>query len=66
LIDWLINWLIDWLIDCKLVCVASPLKSKDWLIRNQDNVSVWVDMSIRGLTLTDVVGSNTLAGLVKV
>ncbi len=24
-------------------------KSKDWLSRNQDNVSVWDDMSIRGL-----------------
>ena len=24
-------------------------KSKDWLARNQDNVSVWGDMSIRGL-----------------
>jgi hypothetical protein len=24
-------------------------KSKDWLARNQDNVSEWVDMSIRGL-----------------
>jgi hypothetical protein len=24
-------------------------KSNDWLARNQDNVSVWGDMSIRGL-----------------
>ena len=24
-------------------------KNKDWLIRNQDNVSEWSDMSIRGL-----------------
>jgi hypothetical protein len=24
-------------------------KSKDWLALNQDNVSVWGDMSIRGL-----------------
>jgi len=24
-------------------------KSKDWLARNQDNVSGWGDMSIRGL-----------------
>jgi len=37
--------------------VASPLhvhaalrrKSKDWLARNQDNVSEWNDMSIRRL-----------------
>ena len=26
-------------------------KSKDWLARNQDNVSKWGDMSIRGLSL---------------
>ena len=26
-------------------------KSKDWLARNQDNVSEWGDMSIRGLYL---------------
>jgi len=25
-------------------------KSKDWLARNQDNVSEWNDMSIRGLS----------------
>jgi hypothetical protein len=25
------------------------IKSKDWLARNQDNVSEWGDMSIRGL-----------------
>jgi hypothetical protein len=25
-------------------------KSKDWLARNLDNVSVWGDMSIRGLS----------------
>jgi hypothetical protein len=24
-------------------------KSKDWLVRNRDNVSEWSDMSIRGL-----------------
>ena len=24
-------------------------KSKNWLVRNQDNVSEWGDMSIRGL-----------------
>ena len=24
-------------------------KSKDWLARNQDNMSEWCDMSIRGL-----------------
>jgi hypothetical protein len=24
-------------------------KSKDWLARNQDNVSEWSDMSVRGL-----------------
>jgi hypothetical protein len=24
-------------------------KSKDWLVRNRDNVSEWGDMSIRGL-----------------
>ena len=24
-------------------------KNKDWLVRNQDNVSKWGDMSIRGL-----------------
>ncbi len=24
-------------------------KSKDWLVRNQDNVSEWGDMAIRGL-----------------
>ena len=40
----------------KLVFVASPLntlmlrrKSKDWLARNQDNVSEWGNTSIRGL-----------------
>jgi hypothetical protein len=38
----------------KLVFVASPhaalrRKSKDWLARNQDNVSKWGDMSIHGL-----------------
>ena len=37
-----------------LVCVTSPLlahiiKEKDLLVQNQDNVSVWGDMSIRGL-----------------
>ncbi len=29
--------------------VALRRKSKDWLPRNQDNVSEWGDMSIRGL-----------------
>ena len=29
--------------------VAVRRKSKDWLARNQDNVSMWVDMSIHGL-----------------
>jgi hypothetical protein len=41
----------------KLVFVASPQmtqhairkKNKDWLARNQDNVSEWDDMSIRRL-----------------
>ena len=40
----------------KLVFVASPLKqaalrrkSKDWLARNENNVSEWRDMFIRGL-----------------
>ena len=28
---------------------ALKLKSKDWLTRNQDNVSEWCDMSICGL-----------------
>jgi hypothetical protein len=27
-------------------------KNKDWLSRNQDNVSEWGDMSIRGLLLS--------------
>ena len=29
---------------------ALKRKSKDWLARNQDNVSEWGDMSIRGLS----------------
>jgi hypothetical protein len=29
--------------------VASRRKSKDWLARNQDNVSEWSDISTRGL-----------------
>ena len=29
--------------------VALKRKSKDWLTRNQDNVSEWSDMSTRGL-----------------
>ena len=41
----------------QLICVASSLrtlfyvgrKSKDWLARNQDNVSEWGAISIRGL-----------------
>jgi len=28
---------------------ALRIKSKDWLAQNQDNVSQWGDMSIRGL-----------------
>jgi hypothetical protein len=42
--------------DYQLVCVAYNAKhaelrrkSKDWLARNQDNVSEWCDMYIRGL-----------------
>jgi hypothetical protein len=31
------------------MCAALRRKSKDWLGRNQDNVSEWGDMSIRGL-----------------
>ena len=33
----------------KLVFDALRRKCKDWLDRNQDNVSKWSDMSIRGL-----------------
>jgi hypothetical protein len=35
----------------KLVFVASPprKKSRNWLARNQNNVSEWSDMSTRGL-----------------
>ena len=29
--------------------VALPSKSKDWLARNQNNLSEWSDMSTRGL-----------------
>jgi hypothetical protein len=29
--------------------ISLKRKSKDWLARNQDNVSEWGDMSIRGL-----------------
>jgi hypothetical protein len=29
--------------------VQNAAKSKDWLAQNQDNVSVWDDMSILGL-----------------
>jgi hypothetical protein len=28
---------------------ALRIKSKDWLVRNQDNVYEWSDMSTRGL-----------------
>jgi len=42
--------------DCKIgICCFSTKnaalrsKSKDWLARNQNNVSEWSDMSIRGL-----------------
>jgi hypothetical protein len=31
------------------MCAALRRKSKDWLGRNQDNVTEWGDMSIRGL-----------------
>jgi uncharacterized protein YutD len=36
---------------CCFSCKYDSLKrkSKDWLARNQDNVSEWGDMSIRGL-----------------
>ena len=38
--------------DCKICCFSAKhaalrSKSKDWLTRNQDNVSEWSDMSIR-------------------
>jgi hypothetical protein len=35
-------------------------KSKDWLLRNQDNVSEWSDMYIRGLLfqLTNTIQKN--------
>ena len=35
------------------ICCFSALrkKSKDWLARNRDNVSKWVDMCTRGLLL---------------
>jgi len=29
-------------------------KSKDWLVRNQNNVSEWGDMSIRGLLFREL------------
>ena len=40
--------------DYKMCCFSAKhaslsRKSKDWLSRNQDNVSGWGDMSIRGL-----------------
>jgi hypothetical protein len=34
---------------CSLFCALLTSKSKDWLVRNQNNVSKWGDMSIRGL-----------------
>ena len=37
--------------------VSLRRKSNDWLARNQDNVSEWSDMSIRGLTV--IVGNST-------
>ena len=47
----------------KLVFVASPLKhvalrrkGKDWLARNQDNVSEWDNVSSRGLLFQWVSG----------
>ena len=33
---------------------ALTKKSKDWLARNQDNVSEWGDMSIRGLCFSEL------------
>jgi hypothetical protein len=41
----------------RLVFVASPLrsKSKDWLARNQDNVSEWSNMSFCGLLFQSVI-----------
>jgi hypothetical protein len=48
--------MIDCLIDLFIgICYFSAKhaalrrKSKDWLVRNQDSVSEWGDMSIRGL-----------------
>ena len=34
---------------CSAKHVTLRRKSKDWFARNQDNVSEWGDMSIRGL-----------------
>ena len=48
--------------DCKTgICCYSDKhaalrrKSKDWLARNQDNVSEWGDMSISGLLFQELV-----------
>jgi len=35
--------------------VALRSKSKDWLARNQNNVSEWSDMSDRGLLFSELV-----------
>jgi hypothetical protein len=35
-------------------------KSKDWLARNQDNVSEWSDMSIRGLLKHRILAKNSI------
>ena len=42
-------------------------KSKDWLLRNQDNVSEWGDMYIRGLLfpLANTMKKNKRIGLEK-
>jgi hypothetical protein len=42
-------------------------KSKDWLLRNQDNVAVWSDMYIRGLlfTLANTIKKTKRVGLEK-
>ena len=44
---------IGFVMTIQLVFVASPLsikeKKADWMARNQDNMSEWSDMSIRGL-----------------
>ena len=60
--------------DYQIVCVAYNAKhaelrrkSKDWLARNQDNVSEWSDMYIRGLLfpLADTMKKTKRVGLEK-